>query len=432
MNVSALLCSAATLASALVCGAAHAQSVGARLGLEQSLEAARRNVEVRWQEQARSAAQADVLVADRAPFPVLTGKLSQMDLQHRLGSGPLWKKPFDRSIGVDWTYERGNKRELRTEAARRAVAAAEADVSTLVLQQQVATSAAFYDLLAAQERVLGVRELSEQADHLARTSRRRLQAGDVSDQDNRRVEVESERARADVLSAELDRRRASVGLAQLTGLSPRPEDAEFWSAEASWPAAAPASAVPPGAAADWIERYPSVEAARARLAAAESLLDGAQALRKVDPVVGASLDRLPGTSNALLELRVSIPLQTGRGYDGEVARAGALLEQARLALDRERIAARSDLQLRENELAAATARWRTYDQDILPRARKVAEQAEFAYAKGALPLVDLLDARRTLRAALLEALAARADDAKARGAWRLMTQTLAKAAGTPP
>jgi len=33
---------------------------------------------------------------------------------------------------------------------------------------------------------------------------------------------------------------------------------------------------------------------------------------------------------------------------------------------------------------------------------------------------------------LLEALAARADDAKARGAWRLMTQTLAKAAGTPP
>jgi hypothetical protein len=38
-------------------------------------------------------------------------------------------------------------------------------------------------------------------------------------------------------------------------------------------------------------------------------------------------------------------------------------------------------------------------------------------------LTDLLDARRTLRTVLLEALAARSDLAKAAGAWQLRTRT---------
>ena len=52
----------------------------------------------------------------------------------------------------------------------------------------------------------------------------------------------------------------------------------------------------------------------------------------------------------------------------------------------------------------------------------MAEGAELAYGKGALPLTDLLDARRTLRATLIEALAARTEAAKAAGAWQLRAQ----------
>ena len=59
--------------------------------------------------------------------------------------------------------------------------------------------------------------------------------------------------------------------------------------------------------------------------------------------------------------------------------------------------------------------------DIVPRASQVASQAEFAYKRGALSLTDLLDARRTLRATQLDALAARADLAKARTALMLRT-----------
>ncbi len=77
------------------------------------------------------------------------------------------------------------------------------------------------------------------------------------------------------------------------------------------------------------------------------------------------------------------------------------------------------------QLQSTTQRSQSYQRDILPRASQVAAQAELAYTKGALTLSDLLDARRTLRATGLEALAAQAEHAKALTAWRLRTQSLA-------
>ena len=49
----------------------------------------------------------------------------------------------------------------------------------------------------------------------------------------------------------------------------------------------------------------------------------------------------------------------------------------------------------------------------------VAKQAELAYSRGAIPLVDLLDARRTLRASLLDALNIQTGYAKSIGSWQI-------------
>jgi cobalt-zinc-cadmium efflux system outer membrane protein len=66
--------------SALLGGAlitpVHAQT----LGLAQVLEAARQNLDVSIAQQNLAAAQADVVSADRAPFPIFTAKTSQMYL----------------------------------------------------------------------------------------------------------------------------------------------------------------------------------------------------------------------------------------------------------------------------------------------------------------------------------------------------------------
>jgi cobalt-zinc-cadmium efflux system outer membrane protein len=110
---------------------------------------------------------------------------------------------------------------------------------------------------------------------------------------------------------------------------------------------------------------------------------------------------------------------------GEIGRALAQRAQAQEQLDKIRLAAQSEWTGLQQDLSNAADRLKSYEQQILPRARKVAEQAELAYTKGAIPLVDLLDARRTLRASLLEALNVQTEFAKAATAWQLRSLPVA-------
>ena len=386
--------------------------------LQQALEAAGRNPDVALARRALDAARADVLAADHAPLPVLSAKAGQMDLQNGVGSGPLWsRKRIDKSLGLDWTWERGGKRALRTASAERQAEAAQADLGETRVQQQLGVQAAFFDLLAAQQRLQDVQALSHSADELSRSAQRRLQAGDLSAQDAARTRIEAERARADLQAAQMEQQQAALALGQWMGASA----ATAWIAEGAWPGL---SGAPEAHLDSLLEQRPDVVAARARLQAAQAAHEGALALRSTDPTLGTSIDHFPGTSTRLLELRVQFPLRWGYAYEGEIGRAQAQLEQARDALDKTLLSARHELAALLQGRQGAGERLRVYEQDILPRARQVAEQAELAYRKGGLPLTDLLDARRTLRTTLIEATGVRAEHAKALQALALRTQPL--------
>ena len=402
----------------------------APLTLAQALAAARNNFDVALARSAAAAAQADVLAADHAPFPTLSAKLSSIDLQNGIGGGSLLgDKRIDKGIGLDWTYERGNKRGLRTQAAQRSASAAQADLEDTQIQQLLAASNAFFDLSAAQERVTQVAANAAGTAQIASTAARRVSAGDLARQDLLRLEIEAERAKGDVLSATLERQRAALALASLLGPTVRP--AQSLQTQPDWPAVATPGDAPMdiaatgGAVSAWVDARPDVRAAAERVQAARAALDGSHALKKSDVTWGVSFDHFPGASTRQLELRLQMPLQFGYQYQGETGRAQALLTAAQDALDKARRAAALDFQGLAAQLQNGALRSRSYQQDILPRAAKVAEQAEFAYTKGALSLNDLLDARRTLRTTGLEALAARSDHAKAATAWHLRTQPVA-------
>lgn len=392
-------------------------AAAAGLTLVQALAAARDNSDVALARHALAAARADVLTADHAPAPVLSTKAASMDLQHGLGPGNvITRKRIDKSIGIDWTWERGNKRALRTLAAQRALDAAESDVQDMQTQQLQAALSAYYDLLAAQERLRDTREIEQAMIELDRVASLRLKAGDLSRQDAARTRIEAERARSDSQQAELAREQAGLALAQVTARGPGLE-----ACACDWPARIDAPALN-GDLLAWADARPDVLAALARVQSAQAGLDNAMALRKADVTVGASYDHYPGTSTRLLELRAQIPLQWGYRFDGEIGRAQAELSAAQELLDKTRRLALLDLQSLQQQAASAAQRAAGYEGGILPRAREVAQSAELAYAKGATSLTDLLDARRTLRATTLEALAARAEYAKAQGNWLLRTQ----------
>ena len=393
--------------------------VSAPLTLEQVMQAARGNLDVAIARRTVEAARADVTSADHAPAPVLTAKTASIDLQNGIGGGNVLRdKRIDKSIGIDWTWERGNKRELRTQQAQRTADAAESDLREVQAQQQLQAASAYYDLLAAQERVAQVEAIGRSAAELSGTAARRVRAGDLSAQDAARTEIESQRAGADLQSARADRRRASMALAQLMGVT---EGSAFLSVQAGWPAlAAPdAAAISSATSAD---ARGDVQAATQRLQAAQAALDGAQALRKNDVTLGTTFDHFPGTSTRQLEFRAQLPLAGilgAYGYDGEIAKARAQLDLAQQQLDKTRRAAVADSERQQADLDSAAERAQRYSSSIVPRARQVADMAELAYSKGAMSLTELIDARRTLRNLLIDDIAARADHARSLAAWRL-------------
>lgn len=388
------------------------------LTISQALEAARNNLDVSLARRAFAAAQGDVAAADHAPAPTLSAKAASIDLQNGIGGGNLFsQKRIDKGIGLDWTWERGNKRALRTLAAQRIATAAQADVGEAQEQQQLATSAAFYDVLAAQERIEQLSAIASSAAQLASTAARRVKAGDLAAQDASRTEIEAQRAATDVVTARFDRQRAALVLAQLTGFAG--PGMQF--AQPDWPA----KPAPDDAFSDLnnlpnVDKRDDVLAAQQRVEAARAALDLASSQKKADITVGSSFDHYPGTSTRLLEVRMQMPLYGlfgGYNFQGEIARAQAQLEQAQDQYEKTRRTAAAELQRLQQDKQGAAARQLSYDDSILPRARKVADMAELAYTKGAMSLTELIDARRTLRSILIEDLAARTDYAKAAQAW---------------
>lgn len=411
--------------SALASGQTPSPSPTSPLTLSQVLAAARSNTDVALARSAADAAQADVLAADRAPAPTLSAKLSSIDLENGTGSGNLLsERRIDKGIGVDWTWERGNKRGLRTLAAQRIATAAVADLEEAQIQQLLAASSAFFDLGAAQEREILVEEMAASTAQIAKTAIRRVSAGDLAQQDALRLEIEAERAKGDMLTATLDRQRSALALASLLGWGGG--SAQSVRVQAGWPAAygEQADGTPSEAALQaLVDARADIRAATDRTAAAEAALQGASAQKKADVTWGVSLDHFPGTSTALLELRLQMPLQFGYQFQGETGRASAQLAAAHSTLEKVRRAAILELEGLRAQVLSTAQRSQSYRQEVLPRARQVAAQAEVAYTKGALALNDLLDARRTLRATALESVAAEAEHAKATTAWRLRTQS---------
>lgn len=388
------------------------------LSLSQVLQAARQNPDVLVAQRALDAARADVRSADRAPAPVLSAGVSSIDLRNGTGAGSFWsEKRLDKSLGMDWTWERGNKRGLRTEAAERAARAAAADSQDVKVLQQIGAAGAFYDLLAAQERLQALQALAESARSLARTAELRLKAGDLSAQDAARTRIEAERTEADLQSARLAHQQAMQALAGWTGQN---VPAGGWRAEGPWPAAMASGEADIDTL---VEQRPDVLAARERVAAAEAALQGAQALNRADPTLGATFDHYPdGTqTHRWLALRISIPLNGFSRFEGEIGRALAQKDQAQDLLDKTRLQARAELLSLQQAWQRQGERLQAYEARILPQAQQVATQAELAYSKGGLSLTDLLDARRTLRATQLEATGVRNDHARALSAWQLRT-----------
>ncbi len=373
-----------------------------------------------------ASARANVLSAGAAPNPVLGLSTSSINLGGHNGSGPLWRKSVDSIVSVTQLIERGGKRELRRENAEHQVRAADADLRDVQRQLKLMVAAAYADLHAAQDRLAATRDAAQLLDTMLSATQARRKAGDIAGADVERVRVDALRARNEVASADAELQRARRALALL--LNER-ERADVLEAADSWPALDEAALPSAQSVPTIVDRRADVLAAAARVDAAAAGTKLAESLRTRDVSVGVQYEHYPqprsndSSSGNTLGVSVQVPLFTRYYYEGEIGASLAALDTAKENLARTRAAAEADVSTALAALKGAAERVRRNRDELLVAAEKAAAAAEYAYKNGAVGVIDMLDARRTLRATRLDALAALADFSKALASWRAATET---------
>lgn len=356
---------------------------------------------------ALDAAQGVLASASRRPNPTLT--LGAGNAQQ----GEYRPSDLDRSIRLDQLIERGDKRRLRTRAADEAARAARFDLDEAHRQLRLALAQAYYGLKSAQEAAGFAAADAEALARMLEAARLRLKAGDVARADVSRIEVDAGQADNVLRQARADRETAQLALAALLA---READAPRLEAVDPWPALGGAE-VPADRVEAAVAGRPDVLAAAARLESAEARFAGARAQRVRDVSVGVFADQNRLSNGGLtVGVSVSVPLFINNDFSGEIRQAEAERESARIDLDKARAAALADLRRAQAMVRAAADRVERIEARILPSAESATQATEFAYARGAIGLTDLLDARRHLQAARRDLADARAAHAVARAA----------------
>ena len=397
-------------------------AVSARdLGLAEAEQlVARGNRDVLAARRGIESAGAGILQADVRPNPIVSYNASSIGSS--IGPGAITDKRIDSVLRIDQVLERGNKRELRVEAAKGLERVAINDSGEILRQQLLQTRNSYVDLQQAQGKVDILAGLSELFLRTFSAAQTRLKAGDLASADVARVQVDYERAQNDFRVAQAELSRAQFALAYLIA-----DEAAAPALRASdpWPAAiAPDMAEIQRAIAQYMETRPDVLSAKAKIEATEKLRDLARSQRTRDVTVGAQFERYPGTlpSNSI-GFGVSIPLFIGNDFSGDIRKAEVDHYAALDSLEKVRAAALTEISRAASDLRAATERRARYEGSLLAAAQRSAEAAEFAFQRGATSVLEVLDARRTLRAVQLEALGARVEYVKALHAWRSSLQT---------
>lgn len=381
--------------------------------------------EVQEARQAIISAAGAVQSADTAPNPTLSLQSININPKQGFGSGNITQKNIDSTIGINQLFERGNKRALRTETAKHLYSASQADLDGLLRQLSFNVSSAYFALSGAQETLRTAQENAYLAEAILVAAHKRKAQGDLSGADVERVRLDALRARNDAEQAQIGLDRARIVLARLLVID---ANAPLVAVDAwpTWEQSEPEMSTV--AMNDLIDAQPVVKAAQLRFNAAQTFAQLVHAQRTRDVSIGVQYEHYPasqvansaGTGNSF-GVSVQWPLFINNYFDGDIKSAEATQEAARAELERVRESIASQFRLAQRELNAAAAQMLRYQTKLLEAARKSADASEFAFKNGAIPVIDLLDARRAYRGVQIEAIAARVNFATTLAAWRTIT-----------
>ncbi|MEP6606102.1 MAG: TolC family protein [Nitrosospira sp.] len=357
-------------------------------------------------------AQAQEIIAAAIPNPVFSLTVHELN--------PRIFRPENRGQAVpavlpqiQQLIETAGKRRLRIESSELATEAVNFDVQDVARVLTNAVRRSYYNLLLAQKTLKVASDNFEHYQEILRVNAVRLKVGDVASVDFIRIEVESLKAQGDQ-----DQARAALNQARadLLLLLAWPENSIEIVAVEVWPEATPEISM---AGQDQLvgralERRPDMKAARVRIAQAKKMLTLAQRLVIPDVTLSAFYDRdagnfFPNTAG----VGISLPIPLFYQQKGHISKARVGLTTAELALAQAEQGVKTEVLKASASWQSAYAIARRFETSVVKRIETLRKAQGIAYQKGAVGVLDLIDAERSYKAIMLDYYTALANRSKA-------------------
>ncbi len=354
--------------------------------------------------------EANLTQAGETQNPNLSIGVGNINPKLGIGAGSYFDKTIDTSVRYEQLIERGNKRNLRVKSAQGIVSASKQDVLETERQQSIVLLSAIVDVAASNERINLLSQMVDLYKETLRANSIRLENGDLSPLDAERQRIDAHRAQIDLHQAQSDAKVAQLTLVTLLDWGHQTDALTVDSAILD---------VEPIEAQQFdLASRTDVKAAKLRVEAASQQLELARAQLKSDITAGVQYDHWPTSGNNAtgtgdtISFTLGFPLTVNNHYEGEIAIATSNYDAAKEALVHIQANAKSEWQRMNADMGNAQENLQLLQKELLPHAEDVARTVELGYVKGALGLLDLLEARRILRQTRLDTLSARASLAR--------------------
>ena len=335
------------------------------------------------------------LFADWEYLPLGSPSKQNPNLYPGVSTNDYLKNNTEADIGLSYLIERGKKRQHRLQAARDITAQTRSlvadnergltfNTASLFVNAQLAESAlelADKDLKSFQKTV----DLGEL----------RYNKGAISEDDYLKIKLQLLQFETDYQQAELAKVQALSDLRQLLG---------YESVSADYDVAGPFDYQPlKGNMEDFqlkaLQNRPDLRAAQQGVTAARSQYELQRAIGKQDVTVQGNYSHVNGINAA--NLLGSIPLPIFNRNQGEIARTRIAITQAQEQEKATNGQALTDVRDAYEGLRVNDRIVQLYRSGYLDVAQKDRDIAEYAYQRGAVSLLDFLDAERNYRATQL-------------------------------
>jgi cobalt-zinc-cadmium efflux system outer membrane protein len=337
--------------------------------------------------------QAQEITANLRPNPVISWDSQFLPIFHPSDfSSSYIDQLAQHDIGISYLFERGKKRQHRlqtakdvTEATRSTVVDNERQLVFNVSQQFVAALLAQSTLDFAQQNLNSFRQTLD-------ISLARFKAGDMSEGDLLKIQLQMLQFQNDVFAAKLAKVQALASLRQFLGFESVPDNYDVEGELEYQMVRAGVDDLKALA----LRTRPDLRAAQQNVTAARSQELLAEANGKRDLTAQFLYDHLNGVNTASFFFNMELPVFSRN--QGEIARTRYAITQS------QELASETSQQVFTDVLDAYQALHTSeqivqlYQGGYIDQAAKSRDIGEYAYKRGAASLLDYLDAERTYRA----------------------------------